>query len=136
MSCLIDLAYKKAYYDFTDEILSRLSVYPTILNKLSDDQVSFNIIDNCVFVVADLESFIETIIKNKNYVVNQGPESLRGQVNSMNSFLNYCDLDFRNSLYNHYNHHMAKGCVYPNHNLDKSSFSFRNIHMRGTGNVR
>lgn len=54
----------------------------------------------------------------------------------MNSFLNNLDLDFRDSLYNHYNHHNVMGRTNQNFYLDRSSFSFKNIHMRGLGNVR
>lgn len=64
MSCLIDLAYKKSYWDFMGEILSQLPEYqPNRVDSVSDVEVNFNIINNCVFAVGNLTSFIETIKK-------------------------------------------------------------------------
>jgi hypothetical protein len=37
------------------------------------------------------------------------PCGLPGQINSINSFLNYLDTDYRNSLYNHGILHYSKG---------------------------
>lgn len=45
------------------------------------------------------------------------------------------DLDFRNSLYNHHNYFVEKGLIDKNLTLDKSKFSFKNIHMN-LGNIR
>jgi hypothetical protein len=44
-------------------------------------------------------------------------------------------MDFRSSLYNHSLYHVKKGTVSHRFALDKSKFSFRNVHMN-LGNVR
>ena len=42
-------------------------------------------------------------LKDKNYVVNEGYKAWRkGQNMSMNSLLSHWDLDFRESMYEHY----------------------------------
>lgn len=45
------------------------------------------------------------------------------------------DNDYRSSLYNHHNYHIEKGMLDRKFELNKSHFSFRNIHMN-LGNIR
>jgi hypothetical protein len=77
-------------------------------------------------------------ISDKGYTVTQGPQAWRGQINSINNFLNYLDVDYRKSLYNHSILHYSKGNLdnsWKDETLTKKHFSFRNIHQN-LGNVR
>jgi len=103
-----------------------------VLNTPIDETI--NIINSTIFVVRDLRVFT-TKISNKGYTISEGPQSWRGQINSMSSLLSSMDLDFRNSLYNHHNYFVEKGLIDKNLTLDKSKFSFKNIHMN-LGNIR
>jgi hypothetical protein len=90
-----------------------------------------------VFVIDDKELFINSI-REKGYNINEGPQQWRGQINSINSFLNYLDTDYRESLYNHYNYHLCNETLpdyakyYP---LKKEHFYFTNIHQY-LGNIK
>lgn len=68
--------------------------------------------------------------KNYNVNVNTGPQSLRGEVNSMNNSLSILDMQYRDCLYNHNDYH-SKLCNRPK--LQRSLFSFKNIHMNLAG---
>jgi hypothetical protein len=77
-------------------------------------------------------------ISSKGYTISQGPKPWRGQINSINSFLNYLDVDYRNSLYNHSQLHYSKGNLdssWKNETLTKEHFTFRNIHQN-IGNIK
>jgi hypothetical protein len=138
MSELIDLACKRHHLEFLQRILGSFMEYDLNKKKLDNDKkeddVNINIINGCLFVVQDLNLFIEGI-KNKNYIVNEGPQKWRGQVNSINNFLNCLDMDFRNSLYLHNLYHIQNRNIDKRFELSKSKFSFNNIHMN-LGNVR
>jgi hypothetical protein len=88
-------------------------------------------------VVKDKETLLKNI-SDKGYNINQGSQQWRGQINSINSFLNYLDTDYRKSLYNHSKLHYTKGNIDKSWNdeiLTKEHFSFRNIHQN-MGNVK
>jgi hypothetical protein len=90
-----------------------------------------------LFVVQDKETLLKNI-SDKGYNVSQGYKQWRGQINSINSFLNYLDVDYRNSLYNHSKLHYSKGNLdnsWKDETLTRKHFSFRNIHQN-MGNVR
>ena len=90
-----------------------------------------------VFVVQDKETLLKSI-SDKGYTIGQGFRQWRGQINSANSFLNYLDTDYRNSLYNHSKLHYDKGNLdssWKDEILVKKHFSFRNIHQN-LGNIR
>ena len=99
--------------------------------------MSPNIINGILFVVEDLDYFIKSVA-NKGFVVNQGPNSFRGQINSMSSFLGNLDVDYRSSLFNHYTYHISKGQIHSSlydYKLKRQHFSFTNIHQN-IGNTR
>lgn len=137
MPNLLDLAYKKNYFKFMFEILGQ-DICNAIRNKIilpNDEEYanSISIINGCLFIVNDLNLFLNSI-KDKGLNVNGGPQRYRSQVNSINSFLNCFDTDFRNSIYNHNQIHIKKGLnnkLYLGRNL----FTFNNIHMN-MGSVR
>lgn len=110
---LFDLACKKDYFKFMDMILGNMEGYSIVkdgLRYINENEKPVNIINGCLFVVSDLNSFINSIEK-KGYVVNGGPQKSRAQVNSISSYLSCLDIDFRNSLYNHNRHHIRRGTV-------------------------
>jgi hypothetical protein len=90
-----------------------------------------------LFVVKDKEALLKSI-SDKGYNINQGPQQWRGQINSMSSFLNYLDIDYRKSLYNHSKLHYSKGNLdssWKDETLTKKHFTFRNINQI-LGNVK
>jgi hypothetical protein len=68
-------------------------------------------------------------IKEKDYVINEGPIKCRLEINYLKSFLSSLDIDFRESLYNHNNYHVYKGTIRENDWLPREKFSYRNIHI-------
>ena len=127
---LIDLATKKDYKKFAMEIFNSIDNYEKLFNNLKDVEVekSFNIINGCVFVVKDLNLFIQNL-RAKGLLVNCGPQPQRGQVNSITNFLSCLDQDFRRVLYNHNNYHVRSGNIDRRFLLTRDKFSFKNIHL-------
>jgi len=127
---LIDLANNKDYKGFAKEILNPIKNYDKLFNSLKDLEVEkpFNIINGCVFVVNDLNLFINNLT-DKGLLVNCGPQAQRGQVNSITNFLTCIDQDFRRVLYNHNNYHVRVGNIDKNYILTRDKFSFKNIHI-------
>jgi len=139
MSCLLDYSFSKNYYEYSKIIYNNICPDKFIDNKIlfNKDVELSNPFNKLLFVVQDKEALFKNI-SDKGYNINQGPKKWRSQINSTNSFLNYLDTDYRNSLYNHSILHYDKG------NLDKSwkdeiltrkHFTFRNIHQN-LGNIR
>lgn len=139
MSTLLDLANKNEYFDFANIILSTLSdrLYFNGYQVDSEDE-PLNLINSCVFVVKDINLLIDNV-KMKGYcLIKEGPQSWRGQINSMSHFLTSIDTDYRISIYHHYMHNMKYATDRHSLNTFKlpddyilplSKFSFRNIHM-------
>lgn len=125
MCYLLDLVYR------LDNISFIQSLYKEHIpeDKLwSNSKIYTNLLDNCLFVVRDLNKFIN-IIKKGGINVNQGSQKWRGQINSLYSFIACLDEDFRDSLY-HYNlHHASSGSKSDVLKLSKDNFSFKNIHI-------
>jgi len=138
MSRLVDLALKKDYETFVQEILGSLDNYHIISRIFSFDKSiePFSIINGCAFVVKDLDKLI-LCVRDINYNLNAGPQPLRGQVNSINNSLSILDMEYRKSLYNHNNYHSKLSEAYsvPLPKLNRDKFSFNNIHMN-LGGVR
>ncbi len=145
MSNLIDLAYNKEYSLFIEKILSSIpnnkplfdiwNSEKGILTNLmenSSDLPKANILHNCLFIVSDMDSFLNNV-RAKGYNINAGSQAWRGQINSLWHSLTHFDLDFRNSLFNHYLHHYNKRNT--SKYIPKAKFSFHNIH-RNIGSVR
>lgn len=137
MWLLLDLAYNKCYIELMKEILNSEPYYynmiELVFNKFREE-ITFNMVNKCLFVVSDLNLFIKGI-RNKGYNISEGPQKWRGQISYINNFLSYLDMDYRNSLYNHNRFHVNIGTIDPMYYLPRNKFSFKNIHM-DLGNVR
>ena len=64
-------------------------------------------------------------VVDKGFVISQGPQKWRGQLNSMHSFLGGLDMDYRESLYNHHRGYLDSDLY---SRLDRKHFRFSNIH--------
>ena len=132
---IIKAANSKNYGDFVKLILPTVyDSYDHLKDTLENAKPDINIINSLVFVVRDINEFVKKV-RDKGFNFNEGGQKWRGQVDSMNAFLNSMDTDYRTSLFNHNNYHVINGLVSRKFDLDKSKFSFRNIHMN-IGNVR
>lgn len=121
---IINLAYNKDH-KHSDVLLNKIKNSNTV-GGLNDKLP--NLIDSCLFIVHDLDVFINSL-KNKNSLTNCGPQSLRGQVSSLNNFLNCIDIDFRTSLYNHNSYHVKSKNLGSKFLLPRDRFTFNNIHI-------
>ena len=112
-----------------------------VINSFKSENESViydNLMHKTLFVVNDLNLF-KSNLSNKGFIVNEGLQKWRGQINSISSFLSSIDSDYRESLYNHNkiftssNRFLSFGKnIEP---LVKSIFSYKNIHLN-LGNVR
>lgn len=139
MTCLLDTSFNKNYYEYSKIIYDTICPDKFTNKKifLNKDVEFTNPFNNLLFVVKDKKTLLKNV-SDKGYNVNQGPQGWRGQINSINSFLNYLDTDYRKSLYNHSNLHYSKGNLdnsWKDKTLTKEYFSFRNIHQH-LGNVK
>jgi hypothetical protein len=139
MTCLLDNSFNKNYYEYSKIIYDTLCPEKFANKKifLNNDIELTNPFNKLLFVVQDKETLLKNI-SDKGYIVNQGPQQWRGQINSINSFLNYLDVDYRKSLYNHSQLHYSKGNIdksWKGELLTKEHFTFRNIHQR-MGNIK
>jgi hypothetical protein len=112
MFSLLDYSFNKNYYEYSKIIYNNICPDKFTSKKIfiNNDVKLTNPFNNILFVVQDKETLIKNI-SDKGYIVNQGPQQWRGQINSINSFLNYLDIDYRNSLYNHSELHYSKGNI-------------------------
>ena len=112
------------------EIFNSINSYEKLFYNFKDIEIDkpFNIINGCLFVVKDLNQFIHNLT-GKGLSVNCGPQSQRGQVNSITNFLSCLDQDFRRVLYNHNNYHVRLGHIDRKYLLTRDKFSFKNIHQ-------
>jgi hypothetical protein len=138
MSDLIDFACNKLYFDFVNSILINFEFYK-LFNKDIKTSIDWNkkdhdILRGCLFIVPEIKSLIESI-ESKGYLVNQGSQAWRGQIDSGKSLLDSIDIDFRQSLYNHNKFHYKKGTIDKNSLLTRDKFSYKCVH-RVLGNVR
>lgn len=139
MTSLLDNSYSKNYYEYSKIIYNTICPDKFINNNIffNNDVKLTNPFNKLLFVVQDKEALVKNI-RDLGYNVNEGPQAWRGQINSVNSFLNYLDTDYRKSLYNHSILHYSKGNLdksWKDETLDKSHFSFRNIHQN-LGNIK
>ena len=139
ISDLLDSSFNKNYYQYSKIIYNNICPNNFINKKiiLNNDIESTNPFNRILFVVKDKEALLKNI-SDKGYNITQGSKQWRGHINSINSFLNYLDTDYRNSLYNHNELHYSKGNIdnsWKDETLTKKHFSFRNIHQN-LGNVR
>lgn len=111
------------------ELKSFTDIYPYC--KIDDD---IDLINGTLFLIKDINAFLFDIRKS-GYIISQGPQAWRGQINTMNHFLNNLDIDYRDSLYNHLDYHTYHGTVQFQERLPRKAFSFKNIHNL-IGNIR
>lgn len=139
MTKLLDNSFNKNYYEYSKIIYNTLCSDKFTNKKIlfNNDIELTNPFNRTLFVVQDLEVLLKNIF-DKGYIISQGPKPWRGQINSINSFLNYLDVDYRSSLYNHSMLHYSKGNLdksWKDETLTKEHFSFRNIHQN-LGNIK
>ena len=127
MSLLIDLAFKKSYSEYLKEILTDTTLYNTYVKSFYADfkVINVNLLEHSLYVVSELKSFLSSVEK-RGYVINQGPQKLRGQLSGIRNKLFCLDIDFRKSLYKHNQYHFK---LNGRPNISKDKFSFNNIHM-------
>nr|YP_313624.1 hypothetical orf4 [Epidermophyton floccosum]AAW78230.1 hypothetical orf4 [Epidermophyton floccosum] len=118
---------KKNYEDLKLNKFTDIYSYCKIDNDL-------DLINDTLFLIKDINTFLLDIRK-LGYVISQGPQAWRGQINSMNHFLNNIDVDYRDNLYNHLDYHMYHGTAQFKEPLPRKAFSFKNIHKK-IGNIR
>jgi hypothetical protein len=139
MTSLLDNSFNKNYYEYS-KIMYNTICPDKFINKelfFNNNVKLANPFNKLLFVVQDKETLLKNI-SDKGYNVNQGPQQWRGQINSINSFLNYLDVDYRKSLYNHSRLHYSKDNIdksWKDEILTKEHFTFRNIHQN-LGNVK
>jgi len=139
MARLLDNSFNKNYYEYSKIIYNNICPDKFTNKKIfiNNDVKLTNPFNKLLFVVKDKETLLKNI-SDKGYNINQGPQQWRGQINSINSFLNYLDVDYRKSLYNHSKFHYSKENLdrsWKYEMLTKEHFTFRNIHQR-MGNVK
>ena len=132
MSKLINLLYNNNYNETLKIILCTETILWDEIENIDEHEQIDKIFYNCIFMVKNLNRFKDNI-KSNGFEINEGPKRFRGQVNNINSFLSTLDMDYRNNLYEHYHYHTVDKKL--GYTLDRSKFSFRNIHMN-KGNIR
>jgi hypothetical protein len=133
MSNILKLGVERDFRGYIKLIYENTPLVLNIFENLTMPE--FSVLNSTLFIVKDLEDLIKQV-GNKGFVINQGPQKWRGQINSMNSFQGGLDMDYRESLYNHYDYH--SGNLDPSLytcKLGRKHFSFLNIH-KNIGNVR
>ena len=135
MFILLNNAYSRNYDNFIHEIFGQLKVYPVLKAHLIDKpKPTISILTNCLFVVDNLNTFIQVVNADKNKLsANSGPQRHRGSINSLDNYLALIDTDYRKALFNHNNFHSNRNSRIKK--LDKYKFSFNNVHMN-IGNIR
>ena len=139
MTNLLDTSINKNYYKYSKILYNDIcpNKFINLKNIINKDVELTNPFNKLLFVVQDKEALLKNI-SDKGYNINQGPQQWRGQINSMNSFLNYLDIDYRKSLYNHSKLHYSKGNLdnsWKDETLTKKHFTFRNINQI-LGNIK
>lgn len=134
---LIGYATNKDYYNYTNNIAKCLLINKnnSLFDiKFDDSEADLYLLKDCVFVVKDIKSFIDDLNKS-GLSINKGPQSSRDLPNSAGTFLLSLDEEYRNNLYKQHTDIIDSGYVSNSAKLNRSHFSFKNIHIR-LGNVR
>lgn len=139
MTNLLNTSINKNYYEYSKILYNDIcpNKFINLKNIINKDVELTNPFNKLLFVVQDKEALLKNI-SDKGYIINQGPQQWRGQINSMNSFLNYLDIDYRKSLYNHSKLYYSKGNLdnsWKDETLTKKHFTFRNINQI-LGNIK
>lgn len=136
LSTLLDLAVSRNYSKFCELFHSPFhnKVFDNNMVDITDVSLP-TFVGNIIFLVENKEEFIDSI-REKGYIINEGPQKWRGKINNINNLLVKLDHDYRDSLYNHYNFHVLHksipryGIHYP---LDRKHFYFSNVHYNNLG---
>ena len=139
MTNLLNTSINKNYYEYSKILYNDIcpNKFINLKNIINKDVELTNPFNKLLFVVQDKEALLKNI-SDKGYIINQGPQQWRGQVSSINSFLNYLDIDYRKSLYNHSKLYYSKGNLdnsWKDETLTKKHFTFRNINQI-LGNIK
>nr|YP_009568460.1 hypothetical protein [Drechslerella brochopaga]QBL02541.1 hypothetical protein [Drechslerella brochopaga] len=89
---------------------------------------TYNLLPKFIFIVSDLDTFINNIKNHVDVDVNEGPQSNRGKISYLGNRLYRLDEDFRHSMYKHGKYLFN----YTNNNkydLPFGCFTFKNIHI-------
>lgn len=136
---LIKLLYKKDEKNIL-KALRKSVIMETLEEYLSEYKRvnTYNYLSRFIFIVSDLDSFINSIAKTIGSEVNQGPQKHRGTSSYISYILISLDKAFRASMYNHnrtYVNYVWKTQDKYDIYIPKSCFSFKNIHIN-LGKVR
>jgi len=139
MTNLLNTSINKNYYEYSKILYNDIcpNKFINLKNIINKDVELTNPFNKLLFVVQDKEALLKNI-SDKGYIINQGPQQWRGQINSINSFLNYLDIDYRKSLYNHSKLYYSKGNLdnsWKDETLTKKHFTFININQI-LGNIK
>ena len=139
MHNMLEKSFYRRHSSFIYEVLGSLPNYSRLLSRNFTVQENFSpsLINSCVFIVRDKHTFLNILSKNSVFSnLNTGPQKLRGELNSASNFISLLDKDFRESLWMHNRFHANKNITHKYlTKLDRSKFSFNNIHLN-LGNVR
>jgi len=137
MVSLIKYDIELKYFDVIKKILNTLPSVDAYLKMVSEDNIiEFNanipfnhsFLNNCLILCNDLEEMLSKFNEG-GLSINSGSQSKRGEVNSLNYFLSHFDIDYRNSLFYHYRHHIQKRPTVCKVEVSRNKFSFKNVHM-------
>lgn len=131
MCYLLNSIYKKDSINFLCH-LYKMSFFDNetcIVNCIKNVEENLNLLTKCLFVVKDLDIFINNVKEIVNKKVNQGPQSSRGETNSMNGFLDYLDYGFRDCLYKHHRYHFDRIGIKHEFCLSRKNFSIQNMRQ-------
>lgn len=129
----IKLSLDRKLYDVMVKAINLYDFYGESFTKTSYDK--FNFLSRVIFVTDDLDGLLKEIKVSIDGSVNQGPQTWRGQNDSLSHVINTIDTDFRLSMNRHNQYHVNKGNILRNNLIGRSKFSYQNIHLN-IGNVR
>src|SRR6202035_3835705 len=92
---------------------------------------NYFLLNYCVFLVEDVNVLVKNL-KDRGVVINMGPQSTRGYVNSMDVMLSYFDISFREYLCSNFKDEYN---IYGDSPILRKKFSYKNVHMN-LGKVR
>lgn len=147
---IISLAYDRKYPQLFDEILYKSILdqdlvrergrglllknihytYDLFLERAykgKEEYYNLNLLNSCLFVVYDVNLFLDVIKKNGFPDINEGRQGGRGEVNELDSFLSSIEVEFLEYLYQNHVYHYKKDENMNHLILPRSKFSVRNL---------
>ena len=137
ISCLIDLALKCEYEQFFTLAFPKAFSYLDHSDLNADTITNLNVLNDCLFVVKDLDKFIKILRSSLQLNVNEGPQAWRGQINTMQQFLSLFDCDYRDSLLHQIAYYLDRYYLDDDRKIEKlkKHYTFENVHIKW-GNVK